>query len=195
MARIAIDCDGVLACFTDGAIEIINTLWPGRIPDGYSPPDWYFSDVGMTSADWNRVFERIKATSNWWLYLRAYNDSITALQTFFITHTNQDIYIVTSRVPTAGMTVTQQTERWIRSCGVTPLMNYLGVIVAPHPERKAELYDALDFDYSIDDKAETVEQCDALANHRAFLLNRSWNTEAQVKHRVNSVLDFLKHIK
>lgn len=74
-------------------------------------------------------------------------------------------------------------------------VNYLGIIPVDDSTLKAEVYKAAQIEYSVDDKSETVEQCDKLPNHTAFLLDREWNQDAVVKHRVKSLSEYFEHIK
>lgn len=193
MAKIAIDCDGVLANFNDGFVELVNKMFPNRLPRGYVPATWDW-DGYLTEAEIDKLFKRIKSTENWWLSLSAYPEAIGALSTWMIGVAGHDIWIVTSRIETMGMTVAKQTEWWLKSCAIYPVHNYLGVMPVPQSDMKAALYEAAEFDYSIDDKGETVEQCDEMPNHKAYLLSQPWNRDAKVKHRVKSVAEFLKEI-
>jgi len=199
MAKIALDCDGVLANFIKAFVEEANTLFPGRFlnPGEYAANEhktWDFPPDLLSKAETNKVWEKIKRTTDWWLKLDAFSDNVGALAVFFYTHKHDDIYIVTSRVETEGHSVAWQTERWLMACGVSPMHNYLGVIMCPNSDHKVELYDYMGIEASIDDRAETVEICDHLPNHRAYLLDRPWNVTANVKHRVPTVAQYLKEV-
>jgi 5' nucleotidase, deoxy (Pyrimidine), cytosolic type C protein (NT5C) len=197
MAKVGIDVDGVLANFGAAFVDISNKIYPGRVERGWVPRDWGF-DGKFTPAEIDKIWERIRATPNFWLSLSAYPDNIGALARWLAGHKNQDVYFVTSRADTAGMSVANQTELWIRSCGISKFDNYLGVMVVPNSEEKATLYQAAGIEWSIDDKPETVQACDLLhpllAKHRAYLLDRPWNQGARVEHRIGSVGAFLGEI-
>jgi hypothetical protein len=196
MAKIAIDCDGVLANFTKAYGETANRLFgDARYKEGWEPPDWNFGGLYTPEED-AKIWERIVGTQNFWLGLDAYSDNVGALARWFIDHNNHEVYIVSSRTPSVGLNITQQTNLWVRSCGVREMHNYFGVIIVPDSHQKAHLYRVLEFDYSIDDKTETVEQCDRTKMaHRAALLDRPWNQHADVKWRTPSVATFLAEIK
>ena len=195
MPKVAIDVDGVLANFTVAFTEVANKVYPGRVPLNFEPHDFGFNPL-FSEAELAAIWRRVKATENFWLGMNPYHDSVMALARWLIVNQDQDVYLVTSRPATMGMTVTRQTDWWIRSCGIVPVNNYLGVIVVPDSARKVDLYEAGEFDYSIDDKGETVEQCDDLSGwHAAYLLDRPWNQEAKVKRRVKSLELFLKEIQ
>jgi hypothetical protein len=131
--------------------------------------------------------------------LSAHADNVGALAVWFYAHANHDVWICTARQPSLGATVAFQTDTWLRGCGINPCHNYLGVITAEGDD-KADVYAHAGIEYSIDDKTETVEHCDTHPllkhqKHKAFLLDRPWNTGANVQRRVKSVEDFLKEIR
>jgi hypothetical protein len=191
--KIALDVDGVLANFTDAFAEMANRIWPNKVPKGYVNSHWH--DLGgLTSEEQHIVWDRIVATPNWWLIVNAYTSGVGALAVFCHMHNGHDIYLVTSRTPTVGGTVPWQTDMWLRACGVEAGHNYIGVIESPQPSAKRAIYKALEIVMSIDDKGSTVEECDSLAGHQAYLLDRPWNQDAKVKHRLNSVDEFLRQV-
>lgn len=188
--RISIDMDGVLARFDAGFAEVANRIWPGKIPPDYQPHDWNYGDV-MTAAEFDIVWGRIKQTENFWLKLWPYSDNVCSLARFLTREKGHDVWLTTARVETAGCTVAKQTELWLQSYGLREGYNYMGVVVADS-HLKVGVYEAMEIMASIDDKGETVEECDVrLKGHRAFLLDRPWNQEADVKRRVHSVEEFL----
>lgn len=194
MAKIAIDCDGVLANFTEAYSATVNKIWPGRIEPGFIPSDWNF-DNRLSPEEDEKVWAAIKATPNFWLGLRAYPENVGSLVRFLVSTKDHDIYIVTSRAQTAGLTIAKQTDKWLLSCSIYPLLNYLAVFPVENSNDKHRIYKYAGIEYSIDDKAETVEQCDRLDNHRAFLLDRKWNQHATVKNRISNMDEFFKAIR
>lgn len=194
MAKIAIDCDGVLADFTTAFLEEANRIWPGRVDEGYMPKGW--DDMaGLTKDEQHQVWERIKGTFNWWMRLRAFSENVGALDIFMHIHYGNDIWIVTSRTPSIGDTVAFQTNIWLQACGAIPCHNYLGVVPVDNWHDKKKIYKYAQIDFSVDDKTETVEDCDTLADHKAFLLDRPWNQDAKVKRRIKNLDAFFKEIE
>lgn len=192
MAKIAVDCDGVLADFVTAAVDVANSIWPAKLPHDYQPTEWNFGDA-LTKAEWQRVWEKIRTTPNWWLSLNAHSDNVGSLYKFFLTHRDQDVWVVTARTPTAGMTPAMQTAKWLESCGIMPVHNFMGVITC-EADDKPSLYKAIGIEWSIDDKLETVQACQKLPNHRAYLLSRPWNISGVVHNRVDSLSSYFSAI-
>lgn len=193
MSKIAIDCDGVLADFATAFVEKLHKLYPAHPFTVAQWNSWNYGDK-VSKEIASEVWREIRATGNFWLMLQAYSANVGALAHFFINHYSHDVWIVTSREPTAGYTVAKQTDCWLKACGLNPIHNYLGIVPVANSDDKAGIYRAADIAFSIDDKPETVEQCDHLEGHRAFLLDRPWNQDAKVKRRVGSVEEFLKEV-
>lgn len=191
--KIAIDMDGVLANFVAGFNEAVNKIWPGRLPEGYQPVTWAYDGI-LSKDELNRVFEKIKRTPNWFLQLEPYSENVTALARFLVARKGEDIWLVTSRFSTYGMTVAKQTDMWLQFCGINPTHNYLGVIPVEDSDEKQMVYSAVGIEYSVDDKAETIEQCQAIPGHKAFLLDRPWNQEAKVERRIKNLEGFFSQI-
>lgn len=197
MSKIAIDCDGVLADFNEAFMSVANRLYPGRFPPNYQPKDWNYEGK-ITPKEQEKIWRVIQGTQNFWLGLFPYESQVGDLAHWLVKTKNHEVYIVTSRQPTSGMCVAKQTEMWVDSCGIRSIHNHLGIIVVPDSNEKWKLYQSGGFEWSIDDKPETVEQCDMihpqLYNHRAFLMERPWNGNAKVQRRVKSVGEFLRRI-
>lgn len=189
MSVVAIDLDGVLSDFNTAAYRLVFGREPQDVP--FMPPEWDW----VKGAEARMLWKKIEGFYNFWLHLPAYPDNIVALARWLIQRVDQDVHFVTSRVPTAGMSVARQSEFWLQSCGIRPGQNYLGVVVVPDSDEKKYIYKAMGVEYSIDDRTETVEQCDSLPGHQAFLLDRPWNQDAGVKRRATTLLGFLEKIK
>lgn len=188
--RISLDIDGVLADFTERVIDISKKLFPGRIPNGYIPTDWNYSDV-FSKEDLSAVFEKIKNTKDFWLYSLTYPENVAALSRFLSKENSFDIYFVTSRAPAAGRTVASQTRIWLElSAGIHRSGSFVSIIPVANSKYKADIMQAIGIEYSIDDHGPTVEQCNSVSGHRAFLLDRPWNREKDYGPRLDNLQQF-----
>lgn len=196
MARIAIDCDGVLADFSKAFIAEVNEVWPGRLSKDYRPNDWDWTSSGLTKAEIGKVWKALKKKDNWWLGLDAL-PGLSELAIWLTAQVNHDIWICTARADTAGLTTTKQTELWLHSCGLRAVNNFVGVITVPDGNDKRQIYEAMKIAYSLDDKTETIVDCNLIDSmeHHAYLLKQTWNEGAPVHNKVDSVEAFLKKIK
>ena len=198
---IMIDLDGVLAQFDPAPTEIANRLWPGKIPTGYRPGDWYWSDV-LNKKEWDAIWDEIIKTPDFWLSLSPYPESLIALS-FYLGNENpgQVVYFITSRTETAGLSAQAQSERWLNRYGLFPRHDWLRygqrsrVIRVEHPSDKRKWVEDLNIGASLDDKIETVRDLQKIPGHAAFLMDRSWNRNLTgVKYRVNSMAEFLQSV-
>jgi len=196
MSRIAIDCDGVLADFTQAFVHECNHLWPGRFPFDFEPTAWdALEGWGLTPTEEGLVWQRIKRTPNWWLTLNAM-PGLSDLQRWLISHAGHDIFVCTSRCSSLGATTTMQTHLWLQSCGLRGVNNFVGVITVPKSKHKCDVYQAMEIEWSLDDKPETVIDCGLIdtMEHHAWLLSQPWNAKAGVHNRTSSVQEFLEKI-
>lgn len=194
MARLAIDIDGVLANFIRGVVDVANHIWPGRVPLDYQPSGWNMTDQ-FKPDEFQRVWDEINNTCNFWLSLDAYYEPVGSLASFLNSQTNHDVWLVTARSPVKGLTVARQSELWLSAVGVrTTSTNYVGIIDVKHAHAKKPLYRAMEIDLSIDDRGDAVLEYEELPNHRAALMNRPWNQTYKPKWRVNSMQDFLDEV-
>lgn len=195
MARIGIDCDGVLANFGAAFIEVLHQVEPNNTLTEDNWTSWEYGDrVGAATI--RKVWNIIRNTPNFWLRCAAYESNVRALAKWLAITTKNDVWIVTSRANTRGtLTVTEQTRQWLDCCGIRSYLNYFGVITVPDPDDKVDILSRLDIRWMIDDKVDTIESMDRFPYLNAALLDRPWNQHGKVKWRVKSVAEFLAAIK
>jgi len=191
--RISVDIDGVISDFGSNAIEVANLLWPGKIPPGYQPPDWDWTDM-LTKQDWKELWTAIKATPHFWIRQGELAENVAALAEYLAT-AGTPVFFITSRAETTGMNAQDQSSIWLNNRG---LKNYWQreprVYVVPTPEDKIKLMKEHNIGLSIDDKAETVELCNTLNGHRAYLLDSPWNQYSK-EPRVKNMSEFLREVQ
>lgn len=193
MSRIAIDCDGVLADFNGAALKIARRLFPGKYPADFVPQEW-----DWWGNDASAVWAEIDKTTNWWLTLGAYQQEVHDFVKFLMqSKTSHEVWIVTARHNIPGsLSVAKQTELWWKTvCDGSNHASYVGVIDVLASNQKAELYRDIEIAYSVDDKGETVEECDTVGGHKAFLLNRPWNQHVKVRNRIDNLAQMFDTIK
>lgn len=194
MLRISFDIDGVLADFTENATRIINTKWPGKVPINYEPPNWYWTDI-LNKEDWGPIFDDIKATPDFWRRQLPYTRNVDAAKRYINTHPDTLVYFITQRPDTVNGTGYEQTLDWLVNNGLIPFDKEVPTpIVVKDPAEKQKYMEELGIQYSVDDKMETVEQCNFIKGHKSFLLDRSWNqTSSQPRvYSVDHYLDFVR---
>lgn len=192
--KISIDLDGVLANFVYGAIKVANSLWPGKLDFKAEPTGWDFSNL-LLKEELDKVFEEIRKTEKFWYKLKPYIDNIKALQTFIWTNKDVDVYFVTAREETIGKSVLEQTTDWLYAYQLWPNKLRSTVIPVKSGKIKHEVMRAVGIEYSIDDYPETVQLCNELPGHKAFLLDRPWNENFDVGPRVFSLSEYLNIIR
>ena len=162
-----------------------------KLPPNFEPNDWDFGGSGATPEQIATAWRLVDQTQNFWRTLEVYEDSRQALSDFCDADKDpMDLYYVTSRVPTVGVTVKQQTEVWLSR----QQLPSRGVIVKPAGVTKMEIYRALGIGWSIDDYPKNVRPTLG-TGHRGFLLDRPWNQETTDLPRVKSLAEFLEIVK
>lgn len=179
--RISIDLDGVISRFNDGMVEVVNELWEGRLPLNFEPQTWGYDEVGFSTTEWDEIWTTIRRKHDFWLHLRPYEENVRALDRFVSTRDDIELFFVTSRVPTAGCTVSKQTEKWLIRNGIIPSSIYdystTAIIPVVSAGEKVNVMRALGITASIDDYGPTVQECAKISGHSAFLLDRPWNKD------------------
>lgn len=193
--KIGIDLDGVLASFDGGVIKLANELLPGKIPEGYKPADWDWTDV-LTKKDWDVLWDGINGTENFWQHLDPYTENILALRRFLYRNYDQEIYFVTSRATGKGRPIAVQTNIWLAEQKIHSGGNYTSIIPVGNSKNKPLVYKALEINVSVDDYGRTVKQTnEEVPGHTAYILDRSWNRDAEYGPRVANLEEFFKEIE
>jgi hypothetical protein len=193
--KVSFDIDGVLANFGANVAPIINEKWPNKVPADPQPNDWYYTMYGLTREDWGPIFDVIKKTPNFWRREPAYKTNVDSAIRFIHSNPEVTVYFMTQRPDTEGGTAYDQTLDWLVDHNLYPFDKEVTTpIIVKDPSEKAGLMKKLEIDFSIDDKQETVTQCNSVSGHRAYLLDRPWN-QISTEPRVYTVDHFTDIIK
>lgn len=180
--RLGIDIDGVLANFTLAFAQAVNTMYGDKIhlAEDFEPHTWSWVDSGVvTKEQENRAWEHIKAQEDFWLAMKPYAENVKALE-MFLNRVNfaampVSIFYITSRVPTAGMSVLKQTRLWLEAFQLHRY--YTAIFPVVHSNNsgglppKLAIVEALGLNAMIDDYLPTVKSL----GRKGWLLDRPWN--------------------
>jgi 5' nucleotidase, deoxy (Pyrimidine), cytosolic type C protein (NT5C) len=191
---ISFDIDGVLASFNDNLAKVVNLRWPGRIAPDFEPNDWNYTGT-IAKNEWDQIWKDIKATPNFWRRQLPYIRNVDAAVKYINATPETTVYFMTARPDTEGGTAYEQTLDWLIEHRLYPFDREVTTpIVVSDPKEKQGIIQELKIDFSIDDKQETVEQCNSIPNHKALLLDRPWN-RTSTQPRVYSVDHFLDVVR
>lgn len=187
--RLSFDLDGVLACWGTSAIEVANSLWPGKIPLDYIPSHWDWPDV-LNKSEWDQIWTVIKTQPDFWTRIPGYEQNISELQDFLKDSPETRLFFITARIRTGEVSARSQTEQWLAKFGLWP-RGKLSTVLTSRPEGKIDLMREANIAFSLDDKKETVAACQMLINHEAFLFDQPWNQDSDLP-RVYSIKEYLE---
>lgn len=187
--KVGLDVDGVLASFVPKFCQMANEKYGLSI----KPEDqtsFLYGGFNLSEAQLNGLWEEIQTTQNWWwksLAPMAETDALIDASKAF------RIYFITSRVPTIGLPVEDQTAYWLRE------HFYLTNPTVLVSSQKGPLAAALNLDYFIDDRPENcVDVLTFNPYTRVFLhdlpLNHSYKEPRRIE-RVFSLNEFFQVIQ
>ena len=139
----------------------------------------------------------IDSTENWWETIPPFED-IKIMEDYFKANVekNCEIYFMTARRQSLGFTSRLQTEHWLYKYLNCPIQT-INVIPVPHAMNKVAIIDAMSLDFSIDDHTPSIVNATSIKDHhKAFLLNRPWNTDGKYYgiKSVNSLKEFFNEV-
>lgn len=167
--KIGIDLDDCLVDFISEFVRVCNTMF-GRPEIGARPSDWEWSNFGLSAAQLDDAWDKIKSTHSFWCDLPIEPGfDVVDFRNF---ERENEIFFITARVQTLGPLVSKQSAIWLRSkLGIS----YPTVIVS---STKGPLAQALALDYFIDDRPKNcLEVKGAAPKCRVYLKNSSHNQD------------------
>lgn len=193
MPKIGVDVDGVLAIFDQGYTDVLiktsgRDLFPTK---PYDPPCWdWTAPLGYTKEEDKAAWQAVLDSTNFWRTLPAYPDASRNLGLLgALDAGGHEVYFITTRF---GIKPKAQTTEWLYRNGYTGTPS---VIVS---SKKGPIAEGLGLDVFIDDKP---SNCTDVLKHcgtscKVYLLDRSWNQEADFKYvtRIKSIKAMLEDI-
>jgi 5'(3')-deoxyribonucleotidase len=182
--QVGIDLDGVLADFISEYMKISRKLFH-KPPKNYVWDSW--GPKFVTKEEDDRVWRHIKHTHNFWLSLEKMENTNALMRR----QKEMNLFFITSRVPTDGMSVMEQSMEWLARNYCIP-----GAYVAVSSEKGKECK-ALDLDFFLDDKP---EYCTEISHEspktKVFLQDRLYNKDYHGKGvtRVANINEFIKRV-
>lgn len=191
--KFGLDLDGVLGNFTAEVIRAANSLWPNKIPVGYSPDNWDYQGA-LTSEEWKQVWTALIDTENLWLNEQELI-GVSHLQKFLKKHPLAEVYFITSRAETKGMSVLVQSTQWLEQRGLWSRFNRSTVIPVKRPSDKIQVLEDFNIPFFLDDHAPTISVIQKLSNTKAYVLDELHNQYAKFLPRVKSVEEYLQIVE
>lgn len=186
MARLGIDCDGVLVDFNKAYIELIKEIsGEDKFGPGYKPTTWSYPEtVGYSAEVVSEAWAKIEDSSSFWFALEPL-DGMHELVEWLGRDENDikhDVYFITSR---PGKMAKLQSEAWFAQYDLPST-----VLVS---SEKGMCCEALKIDLYVDDKIENIMQIMKRAIPTApYLLNQPWNQNYNGGKRIASLEEFFR---
>lgn len=182
-----IDVDDVLTDFNSAFLNLCHEFFGTPKDVQITVWDFYKCVPGLTYEMEQIVWKKIKQTENFYESLPVYaSQEDLLLLKEFIEAGRHDIFFITSRFPTKGKTVEEQTTFWIEKyVGIRPR-----VFVTP---KKGMLCRQLEIRLALDDAPHHIED---LTNHgiQTVVMDWSYNRHITNLPRVKTLKEFIKLI-
>jgi len=193
MVRVSFDLDGVLVDYLAAAIEQARELFPGRVPEMYSSETCAYSMQDVLSFnEWRDALDKLYKKENFWETLAPLQPNLNDFKVYAKSG-KDEIYVITARPNSPDKSVVGQIMTWFTKQGV-PIARER-VYVTKHSSDKAALIKQLGIKFSVDDLYTTVDQCNKIPGHKAFLFNQSWNMQVPDMPRVESIAQFIGTVR
>ena len=190
--KFGIDVDGVLADFESSFRLAANKIFPDRLPEGYRPDNWDYTDK-FTKEEFKAAWVEVNSTPDFYFYEQPMRENVRSLK-YFLTEHKCEVYYITSRRDTAGDSIMRQTEMWLDAQGLLVRRGGACIIPVPNTSAKREVLSALKIPYMLDDYHVTVDSLQSLETTKTFLLDAPWNQHAQHLPRLYSVAEYLTEL-
>jgi 5'(3')-deoxyribonucleotidase len=189
--KIGIDMDDVLANFQSRFVKLLHDMY-GRPPLHTAPIDWDWSNCEVSKEEMSAAWVKAATVRNLWLNLEPLpsldNHTRELLEMAEVRH---DLFFVTNRFDTPGLSPTKQTKRWIT---IQTGIQQPNVLLA---KDKGPMASVLQLDAFVDDRPKNCLDVKlARPTARVFLCESSHNKTFNniLTPRVADLKQFLKII-
>jgi 5'(3')-deoxyribonucleotidase len=188
--KIGIDMDDVLANFQKRFVKLLNELY-GKTPLDAEPIDWDWTNCNVTPEEMKNGWIEASKTTNLWLEL----EPLPALDMeakFLLSKLDlvHDLFFVTNRFITPGLSPTKQTQLWVRENTYLPMPN---VMLA---KDKGPMASVLELEAFIDDRPKNcLDVLAARPQCRVFLCDSSHNQTFNGGERIPRVASLKEFAK
>ena len=166
--KIGIDLDGVCCDFLARYRQMAFDMFGKPTPDIPPSTDWDQTNWGLTVGETDTLWRQIKQTKNFWEHLGKLKGTANLEDASY----DYQLYFITTRVPTLGKTVEEQSCAWLKN---NHNVEYPQVIVT---DQKGLIAKGLDLFAFIDDKPENcknVQQGAPTCRHSTYIRDQSYN--------------------
>ena len=187
--NIAIDIDGVICDFSKAFIATVNRERPRFFVSNYTPVHWDYHDR-LTAYEMQYFWDKTVETPRLWQNLQPLpgvselHKELSRLSNYGVS-----IYYITNRQQSPGPPPLEQTNIWLDTFRLRG--RHTSTIIVPNSASKAGLMRDLNTRFSLDDKPETVDACNQVTGHSAYLFDANWNQGFNLP-RVKSVSEYLR---
>jgi 5'(3')-deoxyribonucleotidase len=170
--RIGIDMDDVLADFQSEFVGLLNRMY-GRPPLNTAPVDWNWSNCEVSAEEMKAAWAEAAQVNNLWKNLKPLSNFTEETQSLLRAVCNKhDVFFVTNRFDTPGLTSQEQTKVWLRNNADIAMPN---VLLA---KEKGPMATVLQLDRFVDDRPKNcVDVVEALPTCKVYLADSSHNKE------------------
>lgn len=194
--KIGIDLDGIVCDVVPSIKKVLADLGY-KLPFSYVNHDWGWTDSGLPSDALDKAWDCIVKTPNFWESVPPMDD-VKPMYYFWRQYKDiYDIYFITSRPETVGRTVRQQSVNWL-SKHFNGINSNIDVLAVEGAHQKAEVLEALNINYFIDDFTKTIVTCMAkFPKCKSYLRNQPWNAADHIHgiKRVNNITEFFNEVE
>ena len=195
--RISLDVDGVMADFVYAFTKELAHFDPTVGTYNTSQQkEWWFD---TPKEDYEDTWSSIKYSFNWWMTVPplVVQEDVDAINQVAEKH---EVFFITSRTNSRrGLSAQEQTKYWLEGIGI-----HRPFVIATKGSRKAELLDALDIDYHLDDKVSVIIDIHRRSKAWSCILDQPYNSRKHLSQadrgaqylsfsaRFNTVEEYIK---